>query len=95
MSGKLAVDVLYSLGLFINASVFVAQSYSIYKKKTSEQVSLFTYVGFNILQVFGVVNGYMFHDPAQMYGMIPSLITCNILVWFIIYFRREKYCNIS
>jgi MtN3 and saliva related transmembrane protein len=88
MSGKIIIDILYAIGLLINAAVFAMQAYSIYKKKTSEQVSLFTFVGFNVLQVFGIINGLIFHDPDLIYGLIPSLITCNILVWTIIYYRR-------
>lgn len=87
MTGKDIVNILYGMGLLINASVFISQAYSIYRAKTSEQVSLFTYLGFNILQVFAIINGIIFNDPILIYGMILSLITCNVLVWVIIYYR--------
>lgn len=81
------VDILYAIGLFINAMVFLAQAYKIKKARSCSGVSLLTFVGFNIVQVFYILNGILFHDPDLIYGTIPSLITCQILIWLIIYYR--------
>lgn len=85
--GKEIVDILYFLMLFLNAIIFVPQAYRLYKTKNSRHLSLITFLGFNILQVLAIINGIIYHDPAQEYGMIPSVFTCGAVVFLIVLYR--------
>ena len=61
---KYLVDIIFSVGLFFNAILFVPQALQIWRQKNAKGVSLFTFVGFNIMQLFTVLHGYLEKDRA-------------------------------
>ena len=81
------VAILFGLGLFGNAALFVPQAIALWRKKSAEGVSLLTFAGFNILQVIAVVHGLYQHDLALIIGMIASLITCGSVTTLTLYYR--------
>jgi MtN3 and saliva related transmembrane protein len=67
----------FGAGLFLNAALFVPQAVRLWRTRRAEGVSLWTFAGFNALQITGVLQGYFQHDLALMIGMAASLLTCG------------------
>jgi len=84
------VAVLFGLGLFGNAALFVPQAIALWRKKSAEGVSLLTFAGFNILQVIAVVHGLYQHDLALIVGMIASFLTCGAVTTLTLYYRLQR-----
>ncbi len=74
---KEIVAVLFGLGLMVNAALFVPQAVKIFKTKSAKDVSLWTFAGFNVLQLIAIVHGYYQHDLSLILGMIASFIACG------------------
>lgn len=85
-----AIEVIFGLGLFINAVLFVPQIIRLYKTKNSDEVSLLTFGGFWVLQFFTLLHGYLHKDYLLMFGFILSLITCGTVTAMIIFYRYKK-----
>jgi MtN3 and saliva related transmembrane protein len=83
-------DILFGIGLFGNAALFVPQAIALWRKKTDEGISLITFAGFNILQVIAIVHGLYWHDKALIFGMIASLITCGAVTCLTLYYRLRR-----
>jgi MtN3 and saliva related transmembrane protein len=84
------VAILFGLGLFGNAALFVPQAIALWRKKTDEGISLITFAGFNILQVIAIVHGVYQQDLALIVGMIASLITCGSVTVLTLYYRLRR-----
>ena len=72
-----AVAFIFGLGMVLNAALFVPQAVHLWRTRTSQGVSILSFVGFNTLQAIGALHGYFEHDRALMIGMLASLITCG------------------
>jgi len=83
------IEIVFSLGLFINALLFVPQTIKIYKTKNVAELSLLTFAGFNIIQLFTLLHGYLHRDYILMGGYVLSLITCGAVTCFIIFYRSK------
>ena len=87
-------DILFGIGLFGNAALFVPQAIALWRKKSAEGVSLLTFGGFNILQAIAIIHGLYWHDIALISGMIASLITCGAVTTLTLYYRlKHKHQN--
>jgi MtN3 and saliva related transmembrane protein len=86
---KYFVDLVFSLGLFINALLFIPQALKIYRQKHANDVSIVTFLGFNILQFFTVLHGYFVNDYILMIGFLLSLTTCGIVTILIYYYNKK------
>lgn len=82
------VEVIFSLGLFFNAVLFIPQALKIMRTKSAEGVSLFTFMGFNIIQIFTVLHGYFAKDYILMFGFILSFITSSIVTYLALKYRN-------
>jgi MtN3 and saliva related transmembrane protein len=71
------IAVLFGLGLFLNALLFVPQAIAIWRTGSARGVSIFTFAGFNVMQAIGVIHGFLEHDLALAVGMLASLLTCG------------------
>jgi MtN3 and saliva related transmembrane protein len=78
------VHVIFGLSLFFNAAIFIPQAIKILKKKNAKGLSLFTFIGFNIMQLFAVWHGYFVHDYILMSGFFLSFITCGVVTLLIL-----------
>ena len=87
---KQLFDILFGIGLFGNAALFVPQAIALWRKKNAEGVSLLTFGGFNVLQVIAIVHGLYWHDKALILGMIASLITCGAVTTLTIFYRLRS-----
>ena len=87
MNIKEISDIVFGFNLFINACLFLPQTWRLFKTKDARGSSLFTFAGFNFIQLTGIANGYFDHDHALMYGYMCSLITCGSVTILTIYYR--------
>ena len=84
------IEIFFSIGLFINALLFLPQIIKLYKQKNSQDISLLTFLGFSIIQFFTAYHGYIVKDYKLMYGFILSFALCSIVNILIIYYRLRK-----
>lgn len=87
---KQIVAIIFGLGLFGNAALFVPQAIALWRKKTDEGISLITFAGFNILQVVAIIHGIYQNDLALIVGMIASLITCGAVTSLTLFYRARR-----
>ena len=90
------IAVIFGIGLFGNALLFVPQALALWRKKSDEGVSLVTFGGFSLLQVVGVIHGFYEHDNSLILGLGASFLTCGTVTALTIFyrirrFRQEKY----
>jgi MtN3 and saliva related transmembrane protein len=78
--------------MFINAVLFLPQFFNLYKTKSSKGLSLITFIGFNIIQLFSILHGYLHNDKIFIFGMLLSLIFSGSIT-FLIAFYKIKYGN--
>jgi MtN3 and saliva related transmembrane protein len=87
---KEIVSVIFGLGLFGNALLFVPQVVALWRKKTDEGISLLTFGGFSVLQVVGIVHGVYQRDLSLILGMAASLMTCGSVTALTIFYRMRR-----
>jgi len=68
---------LFGTGMVINGLLFIPQAIKIWTTKTAKGVSIPTFAGFNVLQVIGLVHGFINNVPELIPGMIVSLVLCG------------------
>ena len=90
MSLTNAVEVAFTFSLFANALFCVPQIITLIKQKNSEAISLFTFIGFNIVQLFTIWHGFLVKDYKLMFGVLLSFVTCFVLVALTIRYRFNK-----
>jgi MtN3 and saliva related transmembrane protein len=56
---KLFVEFCFGLSMFVNAILFVPQIFRLFKTKNPVGLSLTTFVGFNTIQIFSILHGYI------------------------------------
>ncbi len=78
----------FSISLLVNAILFIPQAYIIYKTKSVKDVSLVTFIGFNVIQLFTMLHGILTHDYILVIGYLLSIVTCGTVSFLII---RYKY----
>ncbi|MGA8042085.1 MAG: PQ-loop domain-containing transporter [Terracidiphilus sp.] len=87
---KQIVAVIFGLGLIGNALLFVPQALAVWRKKSSEGISLVTFGGFNILQALGVVHGLYQGDWSLVIGLGASFITCGTVTGLTLVYRARE-----
>jgi MtN3 and saliva related transmembrane protein len=84
------VAVIFGLGLFCNALLFVPQAIAVWRKKTDEGISLITFGGFSILQIIGIAHGVLQQDRALIFGMTASLLSCGAVTALTLFYRVQR-----
>jgi len=87
---KQMVAVIFGLGLFGNALLFVPQALAVWRTRSDEGISLITFGGFCVLQIVGVVHGLYQHDLALTLGLAASFVTCGTLTGLTIFYRVRR-----
>jgi MtN3 and saliva related transmembrane protein len=87
---KQIVAVIFGLGLIGNALLFVPQALAVWRKKSSEGISLVTFGGFNILQALGVVHGLYQDDWSLVIGLGASFVTCGTVTGLTLVYRARE-----
>ncbi|MBE9210794.1 hypothetical protein IQ244_30690 [Nostoc sp. LEGE 06077] len=86
---KEIVTFLFGLGFVFNASLFIPQVIRILQTKSANNISLITFIGFNLIQLNSAIYGYYQHDMILMYGNIISFIACATVTVLAIYYRNS------
>lgn len=84
------IETVFSVGLFINAILFIPQIIRLYRTKNSTGLSLLTFAGFNFIQLFTLLHGYLRKDYLLMTGYFFSLITCGAVTCLILIYRKDN-----
>jgi MtN3 and saliva related transmembrane protein len=84
------VAVIFGIGLFGNALLFVPQAIAVWRKKSDEGVSLLTFGGFSVLQIVGVIHGFYEHDNSLIFGLGASFLTCGTVTALTVYYRIRR-----
>lgn len=77
----------FSIGLIVNAFLFIPQALAIYKTKNSNSVSVTTFLGFNVIQGFTISHAYLVHDYMLFFGMFASFLTCASVTGLSLWYR--------
>ncbi|KTC79801.1 hypothetical protein [Legionella cherrii] len=84
---ELIINIGFSICLIANAALYIPQIFALLKVKNSEGLSLFTFLGFNMIQLFTLFHGWIVNDLILAVGCIFSLITCGTVSWLIAYYK--------
>ncbi len=82
------VNVIFSLCLFFNAILFIPQALRIMREKNAKGVSLFTFIGFNIIQIFTILHGYFAKDYILVIGYMLGFVTCGMVTYLALKYRN-------
>jgi len=83
----LIVEIGFSIGLLANALLFIPQIIAIIKNKSAKGVSLITFLGFNIIQLFTLFHGLILQDYILALGYLLSILTCGTVTFLVIYYN--------
>lgn len=86
---KEVVGLIFGLGLMANAGLFVVQAVKIVRARSSKGVSTFTFAGFSVLQVTGILHGFLQQDWYLLTGMVASLLACGTVTVLSVVFRER------
>lgn len=80
----------FSISLLVNAALFIPQIISLLRTKSAEGVSLITFAGFNVIQLFTMLHGLYMHDYLLAGGYLLSILTCGSVTILLFYMRYIK-----
>jgi MtN3 and saliva related transmembrane protein len=83
------IEMVFGLGLFINAALFIPQIIKLYKTKNAQGLSLVTFAGFNFIQLFTILHGYLHKDLLLIIGYVISFIACGVVTTMIILYKSD------
>ena len=86
---KELIDVLFSLGLFANAILFIPQAIKILKTKSAKNISLITFGGINLIQLSMILHGYIIKDYLLVFWICISLFTCGFVTFLTILYKDK------
>ena len=89
MDIKNIIGIIFGLGLMANAGLFVVQAIKIIQTKSAKGVSIFTFAGFNVLQVTGILHGIFQKDIYLLSGMIASFLACGTVTVLAVKYREK------
>lgn len=79
---------MFSLGLFFNAMLFVPQIVKLLRTKSAKGLSLLTFAGFSVIQIFTILHAYIAKDYLLFFGFLLSFLLCGTVTVLIIFYRR-------
>jgi MtN3 and saliva related transmembrane protein len=80
-------DIIFGIGIFVNATLFVPQIFRVFKQKHSRDLSLITFSGFNVMQLAASLHGFFRGDYLLTTGAFLSFVTCGTVTILIIFYR--------
>lgn len=83
------VSVIFAVGLFINALLFIPQALKIARNKKAKNLSLLTFLGFCATQASAVLYGYFKKDSLLIFGYMLALLTCGTVTTLIFMYRNN------
>ncbi|MSP53365.1 MAG: response regulator [Gammaproteobacteria bacterium] len=86
---KNLIELVFGLALFANALLFLPQIICIIKEKSAKGVSLFTFLGFLLIQLAIIFHALIIADYLLLFGYLLSIITCGSVVGLILWYRKH------
>ncbi len=86
---KEIIGIIFGLGLVVNGGLFVVQAVKIVKSRSAKGVSTFTFAGFNVLQITGILHGIFQRDIYLLSGMVASFLACGTVTVLSIIYRNK------
>ncbi|MCK4870525.1 MAG: hypothetical protein KAS93_05380 [Gammaproteobacteria bacterium] len=86
---KTIINVVFECGLFVNALLFIPQIVRIVREKSSRGVSLLTFFGFWVIQLFVILHALVSNDYWLLIGYSISFIACGSVVVLILIYRKR------
>lgn len=83
------IEFIFGLGLFINAALFIPQAMKLFRTKSANGLSITTFAGFNAVQLFTILHGFLHQDYLLMLGMSLSLVSCGLVTVLIFLYRHN------
>ncbi|MDR3186887.1 MAG: hypothetical protein LBT63_00430 [Holosporaceae bacterium] len=84
------VELMFGVGMFVNAALFIPQAVKIYRTREVGDLSILMFVGFNVVQIFSILHGYIHRDFILMAGFLLSLIfSGTITVLILLYDKKD------
>ena len=83
------IEIMFTFGLFFNAFLFIPQAIKILRTKNIKGISLVTFTGFNAMQFFTILHGFLKKDYLLMIGFSLSFIFCGFVTFLIISYRKK------
>lgn len=77
------IEIIFEAGLFINALLFIPQIIKLLNNRHANDVSLLTFAGFNVINVFILLHGIIMHDLWLTIGYLLTVIantTVTVLI---------------
>lgn len=87
---KALVNLYYAAGMIWNAFLFLPQAKLLYRSQNTQNVSALMFIGFHVMQVVAIFNGYFYHDPVLMYGYMAAFATGLLVSSQIIVYRYYR-----
>lgn len=84
------LEAAFFLALVANALLFVPQAWKLYKLKTSKELSLATFFGFNIIQVLTAIHAYLGNDILLLIGSVLAFISCGAVTYLSLLYRFRQ-----
>ncbi len=81
------ISVLFGAALFVNSCLFIPQIIRLYQKKNSEDISLLTFLGFNLINLLALIYGITKMDWVMIIGYGLSFTTNTITTLLILLYR--------
>ncbi|HXW85715.1 MAG TPA: PQ-loop domain-containing transporter [Candidatus Bathyarchaeia archaeon] len=78
---EIIINSIFSLGLFINGSLFVPQAIKIIKLKSAKDLSLTTFIGFLATQLAAILYGFIHWDLILLYGYLYGVVSALIFIY--------------
>lgn len=82
------INMFFSLGLFLNAALFVSKAIQLYRLKNAQSFSLLKFGGLNLIQIFTALHGFLVKDYLLAIGFCLSIITSSTLTAMIIFYKK-------
>ena len=91
MSYREVIEIIFSLGLFINAISFIPQIIRIIREKSAKGVSLITFSIFLASQFSAILYGLIIKSDILVLGYALSMLTCAPVVLLVLFYRRNRH----
>jgi MtN3 and saliva related transmembrane protein len=83
------VELMFGVGMFVNAVLFIPQAVKVYRTKKVGNLSLLMFAGFNVVQIFAILHGYIHSDYILMFGFLLSFMFSGAVTFMIMLYGNR------
>jgi MtN3 and saliva related transmembrane protein len=82
------VEFFFTVGLFVNSILYIPQIIRLWRQKHAKEISLITFAGFSLINLFMLLHGVIKQDLLLTIGSLATFVTSSILTLLIIWYKR-------